>query len=518
VCVTNLDKLAKKPPSAVKFMLWMTALVHLIANMFGLPLVKFSYIIYVFLLFILINSKDIKDSLFPFIIFSLFEGQGRVLWGYAPWARIIFDVLLAFMVLKRAIKSKKLWNWDFLPNILNVLFILHFVWFFIELFNPLGASLMASFATSKFYIFPILLFFFFLDLPLSSRDIFLQRNILALIFVMLSLSLVIIIQDSGSELFMEQMNSNYINLFEKYKVFTDYAFRPWGTSFAPGGMGTLLFGSVGLILLFNPRVLAEPSAYRVVLFLLKYICLLLMFYCLFVGEVRSATIKFVGIILFVELWNFFRSGKKFKKVMGSIFILSIITFLSTTSNKMEYLSDYDYENEIGRWTKLEKEGVGGQRSSFWKIADAVQKKVNFPLGFGLGMTTSFLPAFEAKRRQIIQTPRHYYWNMDNLFMFLMLELGIGAIFYGGAILFVFLSSISQFFYGLRFFPKEEFKEISIATATVLFIFIGNWGAVGIPYNPESFFFWFWVAILFKTTKKVKDSGLIQLSQENNSIK
>ena len=502
----QIENIDKTPRSLINLLLSLTIVVHLISNLFGLPLVKFSYLFFVVFLILQIITSDSKKIIFPFIIFSLFEGQGRVIWGYSAWARIIFDILMVFIIVKNAIRNKKLLAWGKLPNTLSILFILHFLWFFIELFNPSGAGLLPSFATSKFYIFPILLFFYFLDIPLSSKDVFFQRNVLSFIFVIIALSIIVIIQDSNQEAFMEQMSSHYTNLFEKYKIFQDYAFRPWGTSFVPGGMGTLFFGTVGFILLFKPKVLVQKPAPVLLLHFIKYICLSSMFYCLFIGEVRSATIKFVGIVAFVELWNFFKGGKKFKKIIGLISIVIISMFSSNYLSNSDLLSDLNYEKEIGRWTELEKEGVGSQRSGFWKITDAIQQKVNFPLGFGLGMTTNFLPAFQARRKMDVQTPMHHYWNMDNLFMFLLLELGIGALFYGGAIIFIFVSSLSKLMYAFKHVEKDVFRDISVAAGTIFFIFIGNWGAVGIPYNPESFFFWFWVAVLYNMISRTKESS------------
>ena len=119
------------------------------------------------------------------------------------------------------------------------------------------------------------------------------------------------------------------------------------------------------------------------------------------------------------------------------------------------------------------------------------------------MTTNFLPAYEVTRRSAIGTAPTDYWNLDNLLAALVLELGVGAIFYASAIFFIVFSLLSILYHCLKRNLIPAFLKISIPVSTVLFIVIGNWGAVAIPYNPESFFFWFWVAFAYNEYQKAE---------------
>lgn len=486
----------------INLLVYLTLTFHFLGNFIGLPYVKFTYLLFVALVYLLIFTQKPSKVFWSFIVFSLIEGQGRVLWGYAAWSRIIFDISLVILIIRSAILDKQLWTWDKLPSFLNIMFILHFIWFGIELFNPQAAGFFPSFATSKFYIFPILLFFYYLRNPFDINDTAVQRKLVLIVITLIAVTYVTIVQDIGKEDFLGGISSNYLNLFKKYSIFQDYAFRPWGTSFVAGGMGTFYYNMVGFVFLLHPKKLARHLPGQMILNFLKVTCLGLMSYSCFIGEVRSATIKFFCIIALIGFFRFLASKFKFKSI-----IILLLIFLSAYSLKNSFnyemiLGDRDFDAEIGRWSKLADEGVGSQRSGFDSVLNLVTDRVKSPLGFGLGMTTSFLPAYEAQRKANIGTTRSDYWNLDNLLVSLVLELGVGAVFYASALMFITFSLISILYHCLKRNFINTYLKVSIAVSTVVLIIIGNWGAVAIPYNPESFFFWFWVAFAYNEYHKV----------------
>jgi hypothetical protein len=130
------------------------------------------------------------------------------------------------------------------------------------------------------------------------------------------------------------------------------------------------------------------------------------------------------------------------------------------------------------------------------------------------MTTNFLPAYGVKRKANLGTVPSDYWNLDNLLVSLILELGVGAIFYILALFFIIFSLFSILYHCLKRNLMTPFFKISIAASTVLLIFIGNWGAVAIPYNPESFFFWFWTSFAYNEYNKV--DGKARVSRKSLS--
>jgi hypothetical protein len=90
------------------------------------------------------------------------------------------------------------------------------------------------------------------------------------------------------------------------------------------------------------------------------------------------------------------------------------------------------------------------------------------------------------------------WTHDNLIVSLVIELGYGAIFYIiliGLIPVYFVQKLIKLY---RNKNEEKFKIILICASTLAVIVIGNWGAVAITYNPESFIYWFFAAVGFYT--------------------
>lgn len=501
----------------VELLLYAIVLVHLMGNFLAMPFVRYSYLAMCGLIMLGVFVFKPQQIIWYFILFSLFEGQGRILWGYAPWSRIIFDITLVGVVLKSIIIKKKVWDKSRLPLYMNIFISFHFVWFMIELFNPNGAGVLASFATSKFYIFPFLLFFYYLNNPLDISDIKSQRKILFILLVLGSLAALTIIQDNNGEEFMRSMSANYGNLFKKFAVFEGYAFRPWGTSFLPGGMGTFYYMTVGFCFLFRPHLISRQFINVLILKAIKYLVLLLFLYSSFLGEVRSATLKVISIAASAMVFRFLGSGRKFRNVMGVATVAFIIFIGASNFNVDRYVADLDLYSAMNRWTSLAEEGVGAQRGGFDQALGWLSDKMESPLGYGLGMTTSFLPAFAARRRNIVGKQEHDFWNMDNFFVFLILELGVGAIFYMLIIFSSLLASLSMSFHAIKRRMMFEYSIITISASTILWVIVGNWGAAALAYNPESFFFWFWVALAFNEYRK-HSNEVGDESEENDKEK
>lgn len=503
----------------VEVVFYVLTIFHLVANFVASPSVRFSYLAICLLVIVITFTFKPDKAIWYFMIFSLFEGQGRILWGYAPWARIIFDFTLVGAVLRSIIVQKKVWDKSKLPTYLNVLITLHFVWFTIELFNPNGAGFFASFATAKFYIFPFLLFFYFVNNPIDIASVKNQRKILLILLILSTLSVLTIVQNINGESFMAEMSPNYTNLFKKFAVFQGYAFRPWGTSFVAGGMGSFYYMMAGFCFIFRPHHLTKNIVSLLFLSLIKYSSLLLIIYSGFIGEVRSAVLKTVSIVGTALVFRFIGSKQKFKKTTGVFACLLVIFLFSGQFNLDRFVAEYDLYSEVNRWTSLAEEGVSKQRGGFENALNWVSDRVDSPLGYGLGMTTDFLPAYRARRSAIPGTKLDTFWSMDNLFVFLILELGVGAIFYILIILSVLVGSFSMCFSTIRNHKMFEYSLISVSFATILWVVVGNWGAVALCYNPESFYFWFWVSLAFNEFRKC--SGFVgkekKLSLEDNEL-
>lgn len=464
------------------------------ANYAGSPLVKYFYLFQFIALLVLCFIDPIDKILWPLLIISLFEGQGRVVWGYNPLFRLGFDILLALVALRGMIQTKNFFGKELLPGSIRLFFILHVMWFALELFNSNGAGIFPSLATSKIYIFPLLIFFLFLNFPPQFQKREVQRNILLFFFICSLLAGLTIVQNIFRDPFMEQISFNYKSLFPSYERFRGLTFRPWGTTFAPGGMGIFYFLAYGFVFLLRPNVISNKMIGRVSIRLLLVTGTLLILFSSFIGQVRSATMKLVIVVGFFYLFQFMSSKVKAKWVILGTFGMLTLFSLGSTSI-MNYLpADLDISMAISRWEGIANSDVSSHRAGFDEVLNNLEVRGEMPFGYGLGMTQGFLPAFALRRAQYLDRPDWYFWSMDNLFAFLVLELGVGAIFYIFLLLAVNIGLLSMTIILLRKQKYESFRIVSLSFTIIFTITIFSWGAVSIPFNPVSFFFWLWSAI------------------------
>ena len=138
-------------------------LTHLVFNLLESPLlVPFYYLEVVFFLY-LGFKKNWRDLLYPTLVFFFIEGQGRVLTGYNPLMRNIFDVYLIVILIKSIISDRKIIDLKAVPISFNILIILHFVWYIVQIFNFQNLGSMAVIFAAKIYILPLLFFHLFFD-------------------------------------------------------------------------------------------------------------------------------------------------------------------------------------------------------------------------------------------------------------------------------------------------------------------------------------------------------------------
>ncbi len=485
-------------------LLYLATFFNLGANFLGSPLVKYCYLLQLITITGLCFVEKIEKILWPFIIFSLFEGQGRVLWGYNPIFRLIFDILLALISLRGIIQTKSFFSRGIVPGSIRLFFILHLVWFCLELFNPNGAGFLPSLATAKYYIFPMLLFFLFLNFPPKLKEKEVQRNLILFFIILTSLAGLTLVQNIYRDPFMDGMSINYRVLFPSYSRFRGPTFRPWGTTFAPGGMGIYYFLSYGLTYLIRPQMIAKTIAMRSLIRLGLLMGTLVILLSSFIGQVRSATLKLIGVMVIFTFLRFLATKLKAKWATIGVFCVIGIISISSMSSLNRYLpAEFDISKAVERWEGLASSGVGSHRAGFSEVLSNLEVRSEFPFGYGPGMTQSFLPAFAKRREQFVDRPLWYFWSMDNLLAFLILELGAGALFYIFLILSVNTSLLGMMINLLRRKEYEAYKVVSLSFSMVFVITIFAWGAVSIPFNPISFFFWFWAALGMAYYKRSK---------------
>jgi len=299
--------------------------------------------------------------------------------------------------------------------------------------------------------------------------------------------------------------SSHYSVAMKDTVFTAKDFRPFGTTHLPGLAAIYLYLTTGF--LFLGRKLN-----------VKYILLLIIlitasFFTIFVCQVRSALLKYVlelvfigfGLLITSETTMFQRLSLMIKVLMGLILIAFVFAFYS----KDRYLSQIEAAQY--RWEKIDtfqdfKSRRAGPRMAL-KIAR--MRLSEFPIGIGPGLTGA---ASSVSRSQIDSDPiydQDTFWGYDNLFLSLIVEFGYGAFFYIAFVFSVPILILARFIQSMRNKHLFEARVRWIALTQITVILFGNWGAIGLPYNPESFFFWFWAALALNIKEQTKkDMGYV----------
>jgi len=460
-----------------------------ILNFAGSPHLKWVLVGYTG--FVLFSSLflSFKDS-FPIILtFCFIEGQGRILWEYNPLFRVAFDLVLGIALIKSFVSKIEFKVTDALPPAMMLMIFFHYLWYFVELFNPNSLSIVATIAATKIYLFPFLLFILFR----RNRDIFtldwLQGLGTLLVVIFLLESILSIYQTLKLDDLMLSI-SPYYSKAMRGEIFSALRFRPFGTTHIPGGISIYIVLPLGM--LFLRKKIGMPYLLVLsVLFGLISITLL-------ASQVRSAMVK-GGLIVFGSIFATILASRLKKKAKAFIFASSLMAITISMLGLVYYLNQnqlFNLSAGLQRWQMissvqdLKAKRLGPIDAAFV----AIEKIKNYPIGIGPGMTgavSSFTADLFAKDPiYTIDT----LWSYDNLFLYLIVEFGIGAIFYIALILSFPVLLLRRFFIIHSRGDLANSKMILISLISIVVIILGNWGGLGIPYNPESFFFWFWAAV------------------------
>ena len=446
-------------------------------------------------IFIIITSFIYRlDQVLPEIITLFFiEGQGRILWEYQSWARIIFDFSILISVSRVFLLRRKFFDLKIVPLPIMILIVCHVLWYSIQLFNIYAASVFGVISALKIYIFPILMF---LGFSMSNINVNSKHFTRLLIFFTSILTAELFLNYYQ---FLEKQNllyqiSSYYFTAMKNGIFTGLLFRPFATTQLPGALSAFLFLTVGF-LFFRPLSFKKS--------LLRTVIIAFSIFNLIICQVRSALIKYLLIIGLIYLGGIIFHRLKFKKVFPLLLLLIIgLGVLQDLDSKLNSFfsstNDETLSYSVDRVTALAQ--TGKMKSSridsetfITKVFDQISE---YPLGVGPGMTG---PAASINQESLLTDPllnTKTLWTHDNLFISLFIDLGIGAIFY---ILLIF--SIPIYFVKalIKFYKRKDehhFQIVLICTCSQVVILLGNWGALGLTYNPESFIYWFFAALGF----------------------
>lgn len=498
--MTNTSE-AKIFPKKVKFILlfnFIALILTFVLNFMGHPSLKYVYVFHLTIAFTSIMFYEVSDIL-PIILTIFFlEGQGRILWEYASWSRIAFDILMLLAVLKIFIKQKKIFDFKRTPPILILFISLHFLWYLVEFSNLYSVSTFAVLGAAKLYVYPMLFFFGFSQLNIDVFDKRFQKTITFFI-LLLVLELALSIYQFNMKESLVLKLSGYYHKAMSDGIFTGLLYRPFGTTQLPGAISAFIFLTAGLLFF---KVQSK------ILVILRIAVIAASAYVLILCQVRSALIKYVMIILLIHFGEMVYYRFKLKGFLNLLPIILLflagLHFLNSFTQKSGVDLNY-VKDRISSLADVNKvRGARLNTEEFFKIVST--KLSDNPMGLGPGLTGA---AGSLSKDLLIDNPfvnSGMTWTSDNIIIALIIDFGYGAIFYLLMICFIPFFFMRHLVIYFRAKNENGFRTILICFSSILTILVGNWGAIGLTYNPESFVFWLFSAIGFSTIANLKTTG------------
>ena len=473
-------------------------IVNFALNFLGSPALKYVYLIHVIVIVLGLLIYDFDQIFFEIITLMFIEGQGRVLWHYQPWSRVAFDIITFLSIAKVFIQRKKIYDQKVVPWPVIVLIALHFLWYIIQFFNVNAVSIFGVLAASKIYIYPIILF---LGITLSNLNPIskgFRQMLFGFYFIMILEVCLSYFHFTVKQQHLLSMSSYYYKAM-KDGIFTDNLFRPFATTALPGVLAIYIFLTVGFLFFMKQNIKGT---------IFKWVIIVLSFLTIITCQVRSALVKFLLIIIFIQLGTMFYKRFSLRSILP--FFVALIILVVGSQNFLSNGVSSEDENlnyAIGRASSLtEVSKVKNDRLNLTNFGKIIIDKISkYPLGVGPGMTGA---ASSVNQNEIVKNPfikKEFLWTSDNLIISFALDLGIGGLFLLTLILFIPIYFVK---YLLKMYAhKDEFHYhmLLICTSSAIVIIFGNWGAVGLTYNPESFIFWMYAALGFKIIGKYKDA-------------
>ncbi len=463
-------------------------------NFLGLPITKYLYLGYVVFCALSFLSLDYKQALILLWPFLFFEGQGRVLWSYASWARIIFDMTVMLLLLRVFIIEKKITPAGVIPTWMKFLIACHFLWFTVQLFQG-NTSLLGAIATTKLFIYPFFIFFFFTLIDFKISGYYGKHIFITILLLLWGEAALSIYQMSWKMELMRQMSDYYMRIIAKAD-FAGETFRPFGTTHLPGAISIYFIFLLGMMLLRRYKSRLEKIVFACSIVVSTFIFIL--------AQVRAQMVKFVVILIVVQGLTFML-GRRRKTLLRDSILATFFMILS-----MGFVFNYDFDklgislnSSISRVESLlDRKVVTTSRINLSTFSSAFWRQITeVPLGLGLGST--YVAASVSGEDILLRGDHDMAWTYDNLAIAIMMELGVGGLIY----LFILLSMPFLLIFGIKRAyqakDNERLRYITTCAVMITVLLIGNWGAVGIIANPESMMFWFFSGVGLKKSYECK---------------
>jgi len=456
--------------------------VHILLNFLGTPFLKFYFIFEVVCFFYLAFKKNWQDLVFTTFVFIMIEGQGRILGGYNIIFKNLFDIYLIVILFRSFIKNKNFFSYKRMPKLFFALIIGHFVWYGVQFFNYQSVGPLGPLFSTKIYIFPILFFFLYLNDEVDF-DKYKQNKYSCMLLIVLALQAYLVI-------FQKEMGESQLLGIHHYyakpmkDVFIDSLFRPFGTTNLPGAPSVYIPYFMSFIYFFSTNNLLVR--------VLKLVTIMILLFAFLIMQVRTGLLQFILVIFFSSIYISMRSKFKYFIVPG---IFSLLFLIPPALNNLDSLDDAFPDLRLGigiqRLKALkEKKNILGQRSGIELFSSTLKNKLTMtPMGLGPGRTGAANIPFSSRIEGDLAFGKAYSWTLDNLFISLAIDFGYGMIFYSLLIILLPIYIIGSTFY--LYFKRQIVSPVLGASAMATgVILVSTWGAISIPYNPISFFFWF----------------------------
>jgi hypothetical protein len=432
--------------------------------------------------------------IFTFTYIGL-EGFLKVVSNYHPVIHVGSDLLVIFLCMKALVESfarRDSLSSEVPP--LFFLFLIHFGWVLITLFNPYGLGLVPSLAGAKLYVTMLMLFFFGFYQTKSLKDA--HHFILPFLFVAILHTGFGIYQGMVGEQSVLALHPRYAVQLAKYE---NTAFRPFGLTNLPGGPAVYLALVFPLFFYFIFTVRSHLIRWILLAYVPAGIFLFLL--C----QVRSSFLKAIvgsaifGIGAFIYMA---RDSRKLSTLLVTAVIgISGVVYFLPQMMQMSIEESASNEDAIDRSLSVfDVQAMSSARRGTWDRF--VRYASEAPFGAGFARIGAAAGAFETElRADPFFGEKHFF--ADNFWIATVVEEGIPGMVIITTILFLVVFKTWR-----AVFRVEDFHRKLLILAifgSMTGVVLGLYGAEGILYNPDSSFFWFFAGMALKLPRLDDDA-------------
>lgn len=438
---------------------------------------------------VILNERSAVRGMIPLLSMLFISGQGKMLWNYHPFFHIAFDYLMIAYIYKRFRQNQKILSLNLTPHILIIPLCLHILWYILQMANFYNAGILSAIAAGRIYVLPIIFFLSILSSPLEEEKDEFSKIPVLLSILFFSSAIVTIYQMWQGEGFLLSLSSQYAKVMGE--AFVGIFYRPFGFTELAGAPAVYFTVLVSLIFIVPMRSTWSLITINIIIpltFIASIMC-----------QVRSAYIKYFLILflifLLVQISQKFKTSTFVKQTLPTLLIIFISSLLIPQT---EFFQQMDIENSIMRLQSIFDTDIVDRRSGPGLVFDEISKRlIDRPLGLGPGRTGAAAGFSSDYIRQDPEYGLFYSWSYDNFLISIATDLGIGMFLYLAfivSILIIISKNIIRLYRSKDYF---SFRLASICLAAMTVILIGNWGAIGLTYNPESFSFWLMAGIAMR---------------------